>query len=281
VHDSTLPGTEPDVLAGPFAHIVVDEAQDMGIQAFMLIRALLPKDADQPCLFIVGDAHQRIYRHKVVLSRCCIDIRGRGKKLKINYRTTDETRRWAVRLLEGVSIDDLDDDSDDNSGYRSLLHGIDPRLEHYKTFEQEVAGICAHIKDIESQGEPLNGCCLVVRTNDLVEQYEAALKAKGIQTYRVHRTEAEDRRSPGVRVATMHRVKGLEFDHVIIASVRDGVVPLNVADMGSDDPVVRREAEVHERALLYVAATRAKKDVMVTGFGKPSALMTTIKGSGQ
>jgi superfamily I DNA/RNA helicase len=112
-----------------------------------------------------------------------------------------------------------------------------------------------------------------VRTNELVDQYENALKAKGVGTYRVHRTEAEDRRTPGVRVATMHRVKGLEFDHVIIASVREGVVPLNVVELESGDPVVKREAEVHERALLYVAATRAKRDVMVTGFGKRSAFV--------
>lgn len=71
----------------------------------------------------------------------------------------------------------------------------------------------------------------------------------------------------------MHRVKGLEFDHVIIASVRDGVVPLDVVPEQTDDPVVSREAEVHERALLYVAATRAKKDVLVTGFGKASKLL--------
>ena len=260
-------------VGGPYQAVVVDEAQDMGFQAFQLIRAMVRADGEQPSLFIVGDAHQRIYRHKVVLGRCGIDIRGRGKKLRINYRTTDETRRWAVGLLEGVAIDDLDDGSDDNKGYRSLLHGVDPHLEHLDTFDQEIAAIASHVKRIEAEGEPLSGCCLVVRTNELVDQYENALKAKGVQTYRVHRTEAEDRRVAGVRVATMHRVKGLEFDHVIIASVREGVVPLNVVEMESGDPVVRREAEVHERALLYVAATRAKRDVMVTGFGVPSSIL--------
>jgi hypothetical protein len=119
----------------PFRAVVVDEAQDMGLQAFMLLRALVPED-DHPCLFIVGDTHQRIYRHKVVLGRCGSDIRGRGKKLKINYRTTVETRRWSVKLLEGVPIDDLDDGRDDNAGYRSLLHGTEPRVEHFASFEQ-------------------------------------------------------------------------------------------------------------------------------------------------
>ena len=87
--------------------MVVDEAQDMGTQAFRLIRALVPSGPDD--LFIVGDGHQRIYgRNKVVLGQCGIDIRGRSARLKVNYRTTDETRRLAVSILEGVEVDDLD-----------------------------------------------------------------------------------------------------------------------------------------------------------------------------
>ena len=101
----------------------MDEAQDMGMQAFKLIRALLDADEENPFLFIVGDAHQRIYKQKVVLSHCGINIRGRGRKLKINYRTTDENRRWAVGLLKGIAFDDLDGGTDDLKGYRSLLHG--------------------------------------------------------------------------------------------------------------------------------------------------------------
>jgi mRNA-degrading endonuclease RelE of RelBE toxin-antitoxin system len=64
--------------------VIVDEAQDMGTQAFMLIRALVPPGAND--LFVVGDGHQRIYgKNKVVLGQCGIDIRGRSSRLKINY----------------------------------------------------------------------------------------------------------------------------------------------------------------------------------------------------
>ena len=255
----------------PYNAVVVDEAQDMGFQAFMLVRSLLPAEDDKPSLFIVGDAHQRIYRHKVVLGRCGIDIRGRGRKLRINYRTTDETRRWAVRLLEGMPIDDLDDGTDDNKGYRSLMHGVEPRHEHVATSDEELDAICAHLGRIEAEGDALSSCCLVTRTNELVDQYENALKSRGVETYRVHRNKAEDRRAPGLRLATMHRVKGIEFDHVIISRVQKGVVPLEIAD--SEDPVVKREAELHERALLYVSATRAKKGVLVTGFADRSRLL--------
>jgi superfamily I DNA/RNA helicase len=87
----------------PYRAVIVDEAQDMGMEAFKLIRQIIPESRGESKnnFFIVGDAHQRIYRHKVVLSRCGINIKGRSKKLKINYRTTEETRKWAVKLLEG------------------------------------------------------------------------------------------------------------------------------------------------------------------------------------
>jgi superfamily I DNA/RNA helicase/mRNA-degrading endonuclease RelE of RelBE toxin-antitoxin system len=258
----------------PYQTVIVDEAQDMGMQAFKLVRALLPRDEDKPSLFIVGDAHQRIYRQKVVLSRCGIDIRGRGRRLKINYRTTEETRRWAVGLLDGVEVDDLDDGLDEQKGYRSLLHGVEPRIESYATFDDEVAGIVEHLRGLEREGHDLSSCCLVTRTNELLNQYAVALKARGIPTYRVRRSEPDDRRAPGLRLATMHRVKGLEFDQVIIAAANEGTVPLDVVAHESDDPVVKRESEVHERALLYVAATRARREVFVTSFGKSSRFVT-------
>ena len=72
----------------------------------------------------------------------------------------------------------------------------------------------------------------------------------------------------------MHRVKGLEFDVVIIAGVNDGIVPLELDANPSSDPVIRIERENRERALLYVAATRAKKEVVVTSFGKKSPYLS-------
>ena len=105
----------------PYKAVIVDEAQDMGPEAFRLIRQMLPGSERKNDLFIVGDAHQRIYRYKVVLSQCGVNVRRRSRKLRINYRTTEETRRWAMRLLEGLSVDDLDGGLNEQKGYKSLL----------------------------------------------------------------------------------------------------------------------------------------------------------------
>jgi superfamily I DNA/RNA helicase/mRNA-degrading endonuclease RelE of RelBE toxin-antitoxin system len=260
-----------DILA--YKAVIVDEAQDMGAEAFRLIRQMIPGGDRKNDLFIVGDAHQRIYRHKVVLNQCGVSVRGRSRKLRINYRTTEENRRWAVNLLEGLSIDDLDGGQDDQKGYKSLLHGLVPQVRIFSSFAEEVAHVAAYLKDMEANGQPPSSVCLVARTNELLKQYEAALKELGMGTYFIRRSEAEDLRVPGLRLATMHRVKGLEFDRVIIAGVNEGMVPYEGVASSSSDPVVQRESEVQERALLYVAATRAKKEVLVTTHGTPSRFL--------
>jgi len=257
----------------PYRAIIVDEAQDMGMQAFKLIRQMISGKETKNDLFIVGDAHQRIYRYKVVLSQCGVNIVGRAQKLKINYRTTDENRKWAVNLLKGIKTDDLDGGIDDQVGYKSLVHGIAPIVKQLDNFQSEIEFISQYLGKLSDQGKPLSECCLVARTNSLLEQYENALKEKGIDVYFIRRTEPEDRSIPGLRLATMHRVKGLEFDRVIIASVNKNVVPLQYVSEESSDPTVREESEIHERALLYVSATRAKNEVLVTGFGEMSPFL--------
>ncbi|ABK43863.1 UvrD/REP helicase [Magnetococcus marinus MC-1] len=260
----------------PYCAVVVDEAQDMGHQAFRLIRRLVPDgDEVQNDIFIVGDGHQRIYRHKVVLGQCGVNIRGRSRKLRINYRTTEENRRWAVGLLEGVPVDDLDGGADDQKGYKSLLHGEQPAVHHFKTAKEESDHIVSLLKECEANGQELSTVCIVARTNGILEQYKAELEAAGIKTHMIHRGEAEKRSVTGVRLATMHRIKGLEFETIIVGSVNEGIVPFSRAVTNTDDPVVRKESENRERALLYVAATRAKRQVVVCSYGRASQFIQT------
>ncbi len=244
--------------------ILVDEAQDMSTAAFELLRQIIP-DEQPNDLFIVGDAHQRIYRRRVVLKRAGVNIVGRSKKLYINYRTTDEIRNTAVAFLTDTPVDDLDGGVDTNSRYKSLSHGRAPQIASLKSFQQEADRIATFVGQ-----EHARNTCLVARTNSLVDQYEEAMRARGIQTYRLSRNEAEDHSAEGLRIATMHRVKGLEFDRLCIVGVNKGAVPLEVGDAHSSDVAVRESAEQRERALFYVALTRARREVLITSNGQPS-----------
>lgn len=253
----------------PYRSIVVDEAQDLGRQAFKLIRAMVPEKPND--IFIVGDAHQRIYRHPIVLGQCGIDIVGRGRRLRINYRTTEETRRWAVALLEGIPFDDLDGGAETQADHTSLLRGLDPEVRHFDSFAEEVDYLCSYLESLEE--EDRSRTCLVARTKKWVERYQGALEARGIETYPVRRSQAEDRSAVGLRLATMHRVKGLEFDRVLVVAVNHDVLPLPRALEGAAGEAEREALETRERSLLYVAATRARREVKVTSHGQPSRLL--------
>ncbi len=252
----------------PYRSVIVDEAQDMSAEAVRLLRVLVPAGPDD--LFIVGDAHQRIYSHRVSLGKCGIDIRGRGRKLRINYRTTDEIRKFAVRLLEGRPIDDLDAGQDDQKGYMSLTHGAPPDVSIFAASAEEAAFLRKKIESLVADGTSPSSICLVARTKKLCEVYAAMLEAAGTQAYTIKRDSAEQREKPGVRVATMHRIKGLEFDHILAVAVNKGIVPLEYALDSADDAVAQRNIETGERALLYVALTRAKKSASITAYGDAS-----------
>ena len=131
----------------PYSAVVVDEAQDMGEQAFRLVRevAQARESGERNSIFIAGDAHQRIYNRRASLHACGIDVRGRSRRLRLNYRTSENIRAWAVSVLEGVEVDDLDEDLDTLSGYRSLMNGPDPEIFSATTRDEEFSEIPATV----------------------------------------------------------------------------------------------------------------------------------------
>ncbi|MEQ6292087.1 UvrD-helicase domain-containing protein [Vogesella sp. GCM10023246] len=240
--------------------MVVDEAQDISSAAFELIRIAVPLAEND--LFIVGDAHQRIYRHKVVLSRAGIEVRGRSKSLKVNYRTTDEIRRWACAQLEGCDIDDLDGNSDSLSGYKSLTHGEVPDILQSVSSQDDVTHVVNILRDLAVGGVEARQVCITARTNEDLDSITALLKQASVPFLRLDSTTTDDASTPGVRLSTMHRVKGLEFNVVIIAAYK-GADAYAASYSRDEDAGVTEEAEIAERCLLHVAATRAKQHLFV------------------
>jgi superfamily I DNA and RNA helicase/mRNA-degrading endonuclease RelE of RelBE toxin-antitoxin system len=254
---------------GLYSHIIIDEAQDFNSEAFKLIRNMVKESKND--IFIVGDAHQRIYGHKITLSQCGINIRGRGKKLKLNYRTTDEIRKWSIALLNGEKIDDMDNGIDSNSDYKSLYHGPKPLVKNFENYDDEVEFINNYIKELKKEDEN-SKICIVARTQKIIDRYNSYFTNKNIATVQISRNTKDNISNNGVRLATMHRVKGLDFDHVIIASMNDGIMPLEFLDK-SDEQQIEKEKLLKEKSLVFVAATRAKKSLLVTYYGKKSCLI--------
>lgn len=256
-----------------YAAVVVDEAQDLDVAGFSLLRTLVGQSHVND-LFIVGDPHQRIYGKPLVLSRCGIEIRGRSRKLRINYRTTEETRAWATAVLSGIDFDDLDGGLDPATDYRSLLHGDEPLIKAFEDTAEEQKFLTSTLHQIQQEQGGLAATCIVARTNGGVEKLNVALKRAGFSTRIINKDESDDPSDPALRIATMHRVKGLEFDQVFIPNLDINQLPLRVELDQRPDQLSRELFENQERSLLHVAATRAKKRVVITYSGKPSIFIS-------
>lgn len=258
-------------LTGQYTSIIVDEGQDLSPSAYRLLRSLAG-DEHRNDIFIVGDSHQRIYRNKAVLSKCGINVRGRSSYLRINYRTTEEIRKFAFGLLNGVSFDDLDDDYDNGKGCQSLTHGDKPEIKKFATPEEELDYLVSRIHELETAGIEQKNICIVARTHKLLDSYIAGLQRAGIKSFEIKANKTDDRTFEGVRIATMHRVKGLEFDYVFAVAVNKKVLPFGTrADF--EDDISLEEFRTGEKCLLYVALTRARKSACVTCYGGLSELI--------
>jgi hypothetical protein len=209
----------------PYRAVVVDESQDFHPEEWKLLRALVPAGAND--LFLVGDAHQRIYGRKVVLKDCGIGVQGRSSTLKINYRTTEQIRSWATGLLRGLDADDLDGGKDEGKGYTSLLSGPKPECRHFPTAREEQEFLAGRLHEL-LKDRPAEEICLVARTAKMLkDDYQSLLKAEGIPHTVLG--PGKEGGGKGVRLATLHRVKGLEFPAMMVAGVNARVVPMRVA----------------------------------------------------
>lgn len=254
-----------------YVSVIVDEGQDFSDNAYRLIRALAGEEHKND-IFIVGDSHQRIYRNHPTLSKCGINVRGRSSILKINYRTTEEIRKHAFALLDGISFDDLDEDFDLGDKCQSLTHGGKPIIENFNNANDEFEFLLSEVKKLKDNGVALTDICVVARTKKLVDDYIALFTRAGIRSYAIKRNKADDRNFDGLRVATMHRVKGVEFKYVFIAAVNNRIIPLPSA-INKTDAISEAESITSEKCLLYVAMTRAQKGVYITSYGRKSEFL--------
>lgn len=207
------------------------------------------------------------------LSKCGIYVRGCSSTLRINYRTTEEIRKHAIALLKGISSDDLDKGSDPGEKCRSRTHGEKPIIRNFNNANDEFDFLRDEIRKLKAKGVALTDICVAARTKKLVDDYIALFTRAGIRSYGIKRNKADERSFDGLRVATMHRVKGLEFKCVFIAAVNNRIIPL-LAAIRKTDSISEAESLTSEKCLLYVAMTRGQKGVYRTSYGRKSEFLS-------
>ncbi len=262
-----------------FEHVIVDEAQDLTMPHLRLLRALAAEGPND--LFICEDSHQRIYGQKVVLSHAGINVRGRARRLTLNYRTTQQNLGWAIGILAGAEWSDLEGEGEEHA-YHSARSGPRPMLVPTATFGEELDKAATIIRGwlperdkgarenvAEGRAAAPEDIAILVRDQYKRQNLVAALAERGLNVRSVDREAPR----PGMPlVLTMHRAKGLEFSHVLLFGVAEGSVPRALKDYESSEADLA-DAMLRERALVYVAATRARDVLAVTWSGERSRLL--------
>ncbi|WCE38797.1 UvrD-helicase domain-containing protein [Brevibacterium sp. BDJS002] len=255
--------------AYPADHLLVDEGQDLNPGHWMFLRALVRPGRDD--LFIGEDSHQRIYGSKVVLSRFGISIVGRSRRLTLNYRTTEQNLAFGLHILSGGSFTDLEDSEESVEGYRSLRAGEPPVVRGFENLDEELEAVADVLKlwlsrcDTDPTLKP-EQIAVLVRSDP--GKAARRLGELDVIVQSVGRGLIQD----GLPVVmTMHRAKGTEFRNVVIMHAGSSDIPSPLNSRFQPDEFIE-DFNLRERSLLYVAATRARDQLVVTHSGDLSVI---------
>lgn len=258
--------------ARPFSHVVVDEAQDLGVAELRLMGAITP-DSGPDRLFLAGDLGQRIFQQPFSWRDLGVDVRGRSQTLKVNYRTSQQIRQAADALLP-PSVRDVDGDQLDRRDTISAFEGPEPVIQLAASQPAEQQTVAAFLREAVEAGLAPEQIGVFVRSPSELPRARAAVREVGLEVVEIsdRQTEAVGRVSIGV----MHLAKGLEFRWVAVMACDDDVIPSPeridaVVDQGDLDDVYETE-----RHLLYVACTRARDRLLITGLAPGSEFLLDL-----
>ena len=256
----------------PFDHVVVDEAQDVSVAQLSFLAALA---GGQPNgLFFAGNLGQRIFEQPFSWKELGVEIRGRSQTLKINYRTSHQIRTHADRLLD-PEMSDVDGNLEERKGTVSVFNGPLPAIHVVENEDSECDAVSRWLSARISEGLQPGEVSVFVRSIDQICRAIAAVELSGLPyTVLDHDADAVD---GGVAVSTMHLAKGLEFRAVAVMACDSEVIPLQSRVESITDEADLEEVYNTERNLLYVACTRARDHLLVTGVEPASEFLDDLK----
>lgn len=256
----------------PFDFCVVDEAQDINIAQLRFLAAL---GGGRPnSLFFAGDLGQRIFQQPFSWKALGVDIRGRSRTLRINYRTSHQIRMQADRLL-GPVMSDVDGNTEERRGTTSVFNGPLPIIETFDSQGEEIDSVARWLADLKKEGLKSHEIGVFVRSDVEVDRAKAAVKQAGLD-FRILDEHVETT-IDHVSICTMHLAKGLEFRAVAVVACDDEIIPLQERIETVADDADLQEVYDTERHLLYVACTRARDHLLVTSGDVPSEFLDDLR----
>jgi superfamily I DNA/RNA helicase len=254
----------------------MDEAKDIGVAEGRFLAAMAGKRSDG--LFFAGDLGQRIFQQPFSWRALGLDVRGRSSTLRVNYRTSHQIRQQADRLLPG-NVTDVDSISESRKGTVSLFEGPPPEMMVCADPSEEADVVSTWLRDRLGEGMQPSEIAIFVRSEAQLKRARQALKAAA--TRFVELTEKIEVEAGAVSISTMHLAKGLEFRAVAVMACDDDVLPLQERLETIADDADLEDVYDTERQLLYVACTRARDRLLVTGVEPASEFLADMKRIGR
>lgn len=258
--------------SSPFDFVVVDDAQDVGVAELRFLAAL---GSGRPNgVFFAGDLGQRIFQQPFSWRSLGVDVRGRSYTLRINYRTSHQIRLQADRLLP-TAVADVDSLAEDRRGTVSVFNGPAPHIKTFDDPEQEAEAVGDWIAGRLQDGVLPHEIGLFVRSPRELRRARAAVKQAGGPS--VELSDKIEITEGRVSIGTMHLAKGLEFRAVAVMACDDEITPSQDRIENVGDEADLEEVYDSERHLLYVACTRARDHLIVTGVSPASEFLDDLK----
>jgi mRNA-degrading endonuclease RelE of RelBE toxin-antitoxin system len=258
----------------PYDFIVVDESQDLSIAQLRFLAALGATAPDR--LFFAGDLGQRIFQVPFSWLSQGVDIRGRSRTLRVNYRTSHQIRSQADHLL-AQQLADVDGNREDRRGTVSVFNGPPPTIRSFPDQHAEISAVAAWLSEQVKDGIAPHEIGIIVRASEQIARAQAAAESSNLRT-----TLIKEKGEPVTGTAcvlTMHLAKGLEFRSVAVMACDDEVVPLQSRIEGVTDEADLEEVYNTERHLLYVACTRARDSLMITSASPKSEFLDDLESA--
>lgn len=258
----------------PYQFVVVDEAQDVSVAQLRFLSALA---GDRPNgLFFSGDLGQRIFQQPFSWKSLGVDVRGRSRTLRVNYRTSHQIRSHADRLLH-PQASDVDGNVEERRGTVSVFNGPPPEVVTLDSPDEESEYVGAWLSGLSCEGIEPHAMAVFVRSEAEMERARAAVESSGLpaSTLDEHLTVRPDH----ISIGTMHLAKGLEFRAVAVMACDDEVIPSLERIENVGDEAELEDVYNTERQLLYVACTRARERLLVTAGGDASEFLEDMDAS--
>lgn len=250
-----------DKLNPKYRCILVDEVQDFGTIELSLIRKMVaPAEND---LYLVGDIAQQVYNKQHKIKDAGLSIpRGSYDKILKNYRNSREILTASYGMFQN-NIAKSDFNSEDFEILEPEFANFSspkPFLREGKSLAEEVVATVTYLQGIIEEGTKEKACIAVCGLT--IFQVATLASQIGLPSL----DGASNLEGGSIFLSDLEQTKGFEFDRVVIINCSDRVFPsLNLP----------KEEWYREISKLYVAMTRAKKELVVSYAG---ALSTVFDG---